>query len=81
MFGLVFPIITSEKGDKLGKSSGNAVWLDPNLLSPFEFYQFLFNTSDQMIETYLKLFTFLPQNEINDIMAKHKVKKSCLLIY
>ena len=49
------------------------MWLDEKLFSPFDFYQFFYNTSDQMVDTYLKLFTFLPLNEIQDIMNKHKV--------
>lgn len=72
IFGLTLPIITSEKGDKLGKSAGNAVWLEDDMFSAFDFYQFFFNTSDQMVETYLRLFTFLPMNEIDDIMQKHR---------
>ncbi len=75
------PIITSEKGEKLGKSAGNAVWLDEALLSPFEFYQFFVNTSDQMVETYLKIFTFYHLNEIEQIMKKHSVVISLLFIY
>lgn len=69
---MTLPIITSEKGDKLGKSAGNAVWLDEDLFSAFDFYQFFYNTSDQMVETYLKLFTFLPLNEIADLMNNHR---------
>ncbi|RMZ99151.1 tyrosine--tRNA mitochondrial, partial [Brachionus plicatilis] len=72
IFGLTLPIITSEKGDKLGKSAGNAVWLEQDMFSAFDFYQFFYNTSDQMVETYLKLFTFLPINEIDDLMLKHQ---------
>ena len=72
-FGLTLPIITNEAGNKLGKSAGNAVWLDDKMLPPFSFYQFFVNTSDQMVETYLKLFTFLPLNEIDDLMRKHKL--------
>ncbi|CAF0794593.1 unnamed protein product, partial [Brachionus calyciflorus] len=72
IFGLTLPIITSEKGDKLGKSAGNAVWLENDMFSAFDFYQFFYNTSDQMVETYLKLFTFLPNNEIDDLMFKHR---------
>jgi tyrosyl-tRNA synthetase len=73
VFGLTLPIITSESGEKFGKSAGNAVWLDQNLVSAYQFYQFFYNTSDQMVETYLKLFTFLPINEIEDIMQEHRV--------
>lgn len=73
VFGITLPIITSEKGDKLGKSAGNAVWLEEALFSSFDFYQFFYNTSDQMVETYLKLFTFLPINEIEDLMRNHRL--------
>ena len=73
-FSITIPIITSEKGEKLGKSAGNAVWLDADRLSPFAFYQFFVNTSDQMVETYLKIFTFLSLDEIEQIMKKHNVK-------
>jgi tyrosyl-tRNA synthetase len=78
-FGLTLPIITSESGEKFGKSAGNAIWLDQNLVSPYQFYQFFYNTSDQMVETYLKLFTFLPLNEIADIMEEHRVKILCFI--
>jgi tyrosyl-tRNA synthetase len=74
VFSLTLPIITSETGEKLGKTAGNAVWLDPERFSPYQFYQFFYNTSDQMAETYLNLFTFLPMNEIADIMNAHRVR-------
>lgn len=76
VFSMTFPIVTSDKGQKLGKSAGNAVWLDPTLFSPFEFYQFFVNTSDQMVSTYLKMFTFLSLSEIDDIMEKHQVRQT-----
>lgn len=72
-FGITMPIITSKEGEKLGKSAGNAVWLDGALFSSFEFYQFFVNTSDQMVETYLKIFTFYSLSEIEQIMKKHTV--------
>ncbi len=74
LFSITIPIITSEKGEKLGKSAGNAIWLDADKLSPFSFYQFFVNTSDQMVETYLKLFTFLSIDEIDQIMKNHRGK-------
>jgi tyrosyl-tRNA synthetase len=73
IFSLTLPIITSEKGDKFGKSAGNAIWLDADMTSPFEFFQFFINTADSMVETYLKLYTFLPLNEIKDLILKHRV--------
>ena len=74
IFGITIPIVTSDKGEKLGKSAGNAVWLDANQFSAFAFYQFFLNTSDQMVETYLKIFTFYNLAEIEEIMRKHEVK-------
>lgn len=73
LFGITIPIVTSDKGEKLGKSAGNAVWLDANQFSAFAFYQFFVNTPDQMVETYLKIFTFYSLSEIEEIMRKHKV--------
>jgi tyrosyl-tRNA synthetase len=79
-FSITLPLVTSEKGEKLGKSAGNAVWIDESMMSSFEFFQFFVNVSDQMVETYLKIFTFLSLNEIQDIMLKHKVKKKSIKI-
>ena len=69
-YGLNLPLITTETGEKLGKSVGNSVSLDSG---PYSLYQFFFNTSDKMSEEYLKLFTFLPLNEIDDLMREHQV--------
>lgn len=58
------PIITDSQGKKFGKSEGNAIWLDPSLLSPYKFYQFWFNQPDDEVVKLLKVFTFLPRTEI-----------------
>jgi tyrosyl-tRNA synthetase len=58
------PLITNSDGTKFGKSEGNAVWLDPNLTSPYAFYQFWLNTDDADVVFRLKVFTFLSRNEI-----------------
>ncbi len=58
------PIITDAQGHKFGKSEGNAVWLDPAMLSPYRFYQFWFNRPDAEVVGLLKTFTFLPKAEI-----------------
>lgn len=71
---MTLPLLTNKSGIKMGKSAGNALWLDESQLSTYEFYQSFINTSDHMVETYLKLFTFLPLNEIHDLMQKHKVE-------
>jgi tyrosyl-tRNA synthetase len=70
-YGLVFPLVTNTSGAKFGKSEAGNVWLDPAKTSPYQFYQFWINTDDRDVERYLKLFTFLPLEEIGRTMAEH----------
>jgi tyrosyl-tRNA synthetase len=70
-YGLVFPLVTNTAGTKFGKSEAGNVWLDPAKTSPYQFYQFWINTEDGDVERYLKLFTFLPLDEIASTMAEH----------
>lgn len=72
VFGLTLPIITNEEGNKFGKSAGNAIWLDKNKTSEFSFYQFFVRLSDAEAENLLKLLTFIPFNEVNDMIEKHR---------
>jgi len=67
-FGITFPLLTTSSGEKFGKSAGNAVWLDSNRTSPYQFYQYWINTDDRDAERFLKLFTFLSLDEIADIV-------------
>jgi tyrosyl-tRNA synthetase len=69
-YGLVFPLVTNTSGTKFGKSEAGNVWLDPAKTSPYEFYQFWINTDDRDVERYLKLFTFLPLEEIAAALAE-----------
>jgi tyrosyl-tRNA synthetase len=69
-YGLVFPLITNTSGSKFGKSEAGNVWLDAGKTTPYQFYQFWINTDDRDVERYLKLFTFLPLEEISAIMAE-----------
>ncbi|XP_006276408.1 tyrosine--tRNA ligase, mitochondrial [Alligator mississippiensis] len=71
VFGITVPLITSTTGDKLGKSAGNAVWLNRDRTSPFELYQFFVRQQDRTVGRYLKLFTFLPLAEIDHTMEMH----------
>ncbi|MFZ8825232.1 MAG: tyrosine--tRNA ligase [Candidatus Caldipriscus sp.] len=66
-YGLVFPLITTSSGVKFGKTEEGTVWLDPNLTSPFRFYQFWINTEDADVIRYLKYFTFLGEREIEEL--------------
>ncbi|MGH7659069.1 MAG: tyrosine--tRNA ligase, partial [Gemmatimonadales bacterium] len=69
--GLVFPLLTTAAGTKFGKSEGDNVWLDPEKTSPYRFYQFWLNTDDRDVECYLRFFTFLPLDTIQEIVAVH----------
>jgi tyrosyl-tRNA synthetase len=68
-FGLAFTLLVGADGRKMGKSLGNAVWLDPKKTSPYELFQYWRNTDDSLVIRNLKLLTFLPMEEINE-MAK-----------
>lgn len=70
-FGLTFPLITTASGEKFGKSAGNAVWLDPELTSPYQFYQYWVNTADEDVEKFLLYFTFRSYDEIKELMQRH----------
>lgn len=71
-YALTIPIIEDKAtGKKFGKSEGNAIWLDPEMTSPYAFYQFWFNTSDESVKDYLKLFTMLEMTEIDALMVMH----------
>ena len=66
-YGFTIPLITKADGSKFGKSAGNAIWLDPTLTSPYEFYQFFYNTQDADVIKFLKYFTFLSREEIENL--------------
>jgi tyrosyl-tRNA synthetase len=66
-FGITFPLITTSSGEKMGKSAKGAIWLDASKTSPYDFYQYWVNTDDRDVARFLKLFTFLPLDEIQKI--------------
>ncbi|KAI3371121.1 hypothetical protein L3Q82_023752, partial [Scortum barcoo] len=72
VYGLTIPLVTSSVGDKLGKTAGNAVWLNRDKTSPFELYQFFLRQPDASVEGYLKLFTFLPLAEVERVMEQQR---------
>jgi tyrosyl-tRNA synthetase len=67
VFGMVYPLITKADGTKFGKTESGAVWLSAERTSPYRFYQFWLNTSDQDVIPYLKYFTFLEREEIDEL--------------
>ncbi len=71
VYAFSMPLTTDKEGNKLGKSYGNALWLDKTKTSSYELYQYILNFDDVMMEDYLKRFTFLNKEEIESIMNKH----------
>lgn len=63
-FALTMPLVTKSDGTKFGKSASGAIWLDAQKTSPYSFYQFWLNTADADVEPFLKLFTFLTEEEV-----------------
>ena len=71
-YGFTMPLILDRFGNKFGKSEGNALWLDKEKTSPYELYQYLINTDDEMVISYLKVFTFLSVEEIERLEKANK---------
>ena len=71
-YGLTFPLVTSSTGLKFGKTESGTIWLDANLTSPYKFYQFWFNTDDNDVIRYLKYFSWLDKNEIDELENETK---------
>jgi tyrosyl-tRNA synthetase len=66
-FGMTIPLVTKADGTKFGKTEGGAIWLDPEKTTPYEFYQFWINTADADVVKYLKFFTFLSREVIEEL--------------
>jgi len=64
VYGMVFPLLTTATGEKMGKTAKGTVWLDAELTAPYEYYQYWINTDDRDVERFLALFTFLPMDEV-----------------
>jgi tyrosyl-tRNA synthetase len=69
--GLAAPLMQTASGVKFGKTESGTIWLDPEITSPYQFYQFWLNADDRDVETYLKLFTFKTRDEIDGLMKEH----------
>ena len=70
-YGFTMPLVLDKYGNKFGKSEGNALWLDKNKTSSYQLYQYLINVDDSMVISYLKIFTFLSKEEIEDLEKKN----------
>jgi tyrosyl-tRNA synthetase len=71
-FAITCPLITKADGTKFGKTEGGNVWLDPEKTSPYKFYQYWLNTSDDDAAKYIKIFTFLSKEEIDVLIEQHQ---------
>ncbi|MCI5646594.1 MAG: tyrosine--tRNA ligase [Bacteroidales bacterium] len=70
-YALTCPLITKADGKKFGKTEQGNVWLDPQRTTPYKFYQFWLNVGDEEAERYIKIFTSLPKDEIDALIAEH----------
>ena len=71
VYGFTMPLVTDSQGRKFGKSEGNALWLDKEKTSSYELYQFFVNVEDSMVIDYLKIYTFLSKEEIEELAVKN----------
>lgn len=71
VYAFTMPLVTTKDGTKFGKSEGNALWLDKNKTTPYAMYQYLINVEDEMVIDYLKIFTFLSKEEIEELERIH----------
>lgn len=71
-FAFTAPLLKKADGGKFGKTEAGNVWLDAERTSPYQFYQFWLNTSDEDAKNYIKIFTFIPPNEIESIIEQHE---------
>jgi tyrosyl-tRNA synthetase len=68
-FAMTFPLLATASGQKMGKTAAGAIWLDAELTSPYEFYQFWINVDDRDVQRFLKYYTFLPLEKITRLSA------------
>jgi tyrosyl-tRNA synthetase len=71
-YALTFPLLTKSDGSKFGKTAGGSIWLDPELTSAYEFFQYWLNTEDADIEKFLKVFSFKTRSEIENLLTEFK---------
>ena len=72
VYGFTMPLVTDSQGHKFGKSEGNALWLDKDKTSSYKLYQFFTNVEDEMVIDYLKIYTFLSKEEIEELEVSNK---------
>ena len=71
-YAITVPLVTKADGTKFGKTEGGNVWLDAKRTSPYKFYQYWLNSSDEDAEKYIKIFTFLDKDAVEALVAEHR---------
>ncbi len=79
-FAITTPLITKADGTKFGKSEGGNIWLDPKKTSPYKFYQYWMNSSDEDVVTYIKIFSLKSKEEIETLIHQHQENKHLRLL-
>jgi tyrosyl-tRNA synthetase len=79
-FAITTPLITKADGTKFGKTEGGNIWLDPQKTSPYKFYQYWINSSDEDIENYIKIFSLKSREEISQLIEEHRENKHLRLL-
>ena len=79
-YAITCPLITKADGSKFGTSDGGNVWLDAKYTSPYKFYQYWLNSGDEDSEKYIRIFTFMEEDEINALIAEHNEAKHMRLL-
>jgi tyrosyl-tRNA synthetase len=79
-FAFTCPLITKSDGGKFGKTEEGNVWLDPNRTSPYQFYQFWMNASDEDAEKWIRIFTFLSKDAVDMLIHEHKMDPSARVL-
>src|SRR5580658_6221282 len=79
-FAFTCPLLTKADGGKFGKTEKGNIWLDPEKTTPYQFYQFWLNASDTDAEKWIRIFTFLGQNEINNLLEEHRGNENLRLL-
>ena len=80
VYSITCPLMTKSDGSKFGKTEEGNIWLDKSKTSPYKFYQYWLNISDEDAITYIKVFTFLSQDEVNELIKEHNKDKAKRLL-
>lgn len=81
IYGMTNPLLLTKEGKKMGKSENGTLWIAREKTTPYDFYQYFYNVSDEDVDTLLRLFTRVPLNEINELISKDIIQAKRLMAY